>query len=369
MATAVPRSSYNSANPYNSVATTQDGLLKWVNWEVKNDPSYQLDTDMFEMKNGQVVEKQPGFLLQHPWLFPAIGIAAGATLGLATLPAATGPSGVAGTTGTETAAGAGGAATGGADTLASTVLPQSFSTLPNVTSSLAGATTGGSTATSLLSSLLGPILNLGGNIFGATTQANASKEAAQIQAQEYDKALAQTKQLYEEQQARLAPYQQFGQAGLGILGYLSGIQPSSSNSSTPTATTPTTPKVTSPSFPSLVSAGQQQINMKDALNQNLNRAQQAALQYGLAIPGLTQTQIDNLKAAGIDVTQPLNQRQHDVLFGPTSMPSQSAQQMYQQQLSAPAPQGYVKIKDVNGNVSLVPSSQAQAAIAAGGTQV
>lgn len=376
MATAVPRSSYNPSNPYNNVSSTPDGILKWMTWEVKNDPSYKLDTSMFHVDNGQVVENQPNFLLRNPWLIPTIATGAGLGIALAAgaggAAAAGGEAGAVGTSGSEAAAAGGTAAatggTAGTGVLASTPLAQSFATLPAVTSSLAGLSTAGGGSTSILGQLIPSIIQGATQIFGASTQAGANVQAAQIQAQEYDKALAQTKQLYEEQQARLAPYQQFGQGGLGILGYLSGIAPSSS-ASTPTATTPTTPQVTAPSFPSLVSAGQQQINMKDALNQNLNRAQQAALQYGLAIPGLTQTQIDNLKAAGIDVTQPLNQRQHDVLFGPTSIPPQWAQDQYQQQLSTPAPQGYTKIKDINGNVSLVPSNQVQSAIAAGGTQV
>lgn len=336
MATATPRSSYNPSNPYNSVANTADGALKWMTWEVKNDPSYKLDTAQFHVENGNVVENQPGFLLRNPWLIPAIGIGAGFGLGLATLPAAAPGAGVAG-------AGAGAGGAGGAGAADVTGLGPvavgggtTAATVPPALSNAGLSAAGGSTASpSLFSSLIGPLISGVSNIFGANAQASANVDAAKIQAAEYDKALAQAKAIYDQQQQNLAPYRGLGAGAVGNLAYGLGITMPSSGSSTPTTpTTPSTP--TPPTFPDLVNAGNQQVNMKNVMNQTLNRQQQVELQYGMPVTGLTQSQIDAMKNVGIDLTQPLNSRQIGVLFGPTSMPSQSAQDQYNQQLNAQA---------------------------------
>lgn len=173
------------------------------------------------------------------------------------------------------------------------------------------------------------------DFLGSSSQAGASKEAAQIQAQTAQNSLNFAKQIYEQKRADLAPYRAFGAGALQGLGYLSGIPLTSSDTTVPTpTTTPTTPKL--PTFPDLVNAGNQQVNMKNVMNQTLNRQQQMQLQYGQPITGLTQSQIDAMKGVGIDLTQPLNSRQLGVLFGPTSMPSQAAQDQYNQQLNAQA---------------------------------
>src|SRR5215813_5866418 len=175
------------------------------------------------------------------------------------------------------------------------------------------------------------------SFLGSRSQASATTDAANISAETAQQQLDYAKQVYEQQRADLAPYRTLGAGFAQGLGYLSGIPMGAA----PTATTPVTPTTptpppTPPTFPDLVNAGNQQINMKNVMNQTLNRQQQVALQYGMPIPGLTQSQIDAMKNVGIDVTKPLNSRQVGVLFGPTSVPPQWAQDQYNQQLSAQA---------------------------------
>lgn len=174
---------------------------------------------------------------------------------------------------------------------------------------------------------------------GAKSQAGATTDASQISAETAQQQLDYAKQVYETQRQDLAPYRTLGAGFAQGLGYLSGIPMGTTDTTpaptTPTPTTPTTPAAP-PTFPDLVNAGNQQINLKNVMNQTLNRQQQVALQYGMPIPGLTQSQIDAMKAVGIDITQPLNSRQVGVLFGPTSIPPQWAQDQYNQQLSAQA---------------------------------
>lgn len=184
---------------------------------------------------------------------------------------------------------------------------------------------------------------VGSQVFGflgAGQQAGATTEAAQIQANTAQKSLDFAQQVYEQKRADLAPYRTFGAGAMQGLGYLSGIAPGADTTVASTPTTTTTPTTTQklPTFPDLVNAGNQQINLKNTMNQTLNRLQQSELQMGMPITGLTQSQIDAMKNVGIDLTQPLNSRQLGVLFGPTSIPPQWAQNQYNQQLSAQAAQ-------------------------------
>lgn len=202
---------------------------------------------------------------------------------------------------------------------------------------------------------------VGSQVFGflgAGQQAGATTEAAQIQANTAQKSLDFAKQVYEQKRADLAPYRDFGAGSMQGLGYLAGMMPTSS-ATTPTTPTPTTPTTTTtklPTFPDLVNAGNQQINLKNTMNQTLNRLQQTQLQNGMPVTGLTQSQIDAMKNVGIDVTQPLNSRQVGVLFGPTSVPPQWAQDQYNQQLNAQAAQNRQRL-GVSGSMGPLTPAQ------------
>ena len=102
------------------------------------------------------------------------------------------------------AAGAGAGGAGGAGTAATT----------------AAAGAGGG---SLLHSLLPSIIGAGASLGGTAIASHANTEAAKLQAEQADKALALQKEQYALQRQDTAPYRALGQGAVGNLGFLSGI--------------------------------------------------------------------------------------------------------------------------------------------------
>jgi hypothetical protein len=70
---AVPRPNWDPSS-----MTLED----WMTAELTRNPSYRLPAG-YHVEAGQVVRDQPPFLLRHPWLFPAMGLGAGAGLAAA----------------------------------------------------------------------------------------------------------------------------------------------------------------------------------------------------------------------------------------------------------------------------------------------
>lgn len=111
---------------------------------------------------------------------------------------------------------AGGALTGGA-------------AAPAASGGAAGSSVGGAAATagagggSLLHSLLPSIIGAGASLGGTAIASHANTEAAKLQAEQADKALALQKEQYALQRQDTAPYRALGQGAVGNLGYLSGI--------------------------------------------------------------------------------------------------------------------------------------------------
>lgn len=150
---------------------------------------------------------------------------------------------VAGAVGAGSAAGAGTAAS-----VAPNVASLTSSTIP--ADALNTATSAGSWLTSPIASLIGTGINSAGQIYGANKAADTSIQAAQIQAAEYDKALAAAKaeQDYQHSQdllktnqynsylTRLQPYAQTGQAADNRISQFMGQPPSAQTPLMPSQT-------------------------------------------------------------------------------------------------------------------------------------
>lgn len=143
--------------------------------------------------------------------------------GAATLPAVS-------ASGAVPAALAGGAlpaATGG--TLASTALGTGAATLPaGATSGAVPAALGGAAATagkSLWSKIAAPLLSAGLNVAQGAISAHAANKAAEQQQAATMAALGLQKEIWEKQQANLAPYMQTGTGALGRLNGLTALRP------------------------------------------------------------------------------------------------------------------------------------------------
>lgn len=107
-------------------------------------------------------------------------------------------------------AGAGGAASGGAaGTGAATTVGTSAGT----------AAAGGS----FWSRLAGPLIGAGAGVASTAIQAHSNSEAAKLEAEAADKALALQTKMYEERRSDEQPYRQIGTGALGLLGQGMGI--------------------------------------------------------------------------------------------------------------------------------------------------
>lgn len=141
---------------------------------------------------GQI--EQDTFLNRHGdtllWALPTAGIVGGAAVG---------------------AMAGGGAAAGGA---------AAGTTAGTTAATTTAATTGfGAALKAAGPALIGGAANLG----GAAIAAHSNTEAAKIQAESADKALAQAKEIWQTQRADEAPYRQIGTGALGLLGQGMGI--------------------------------------------------------------------------------------------------------------------------------------------------
>jgi hypothetical protein len=62
---------------------SMEDLDAWMTQERQSNPDYQVPNGWSVGDDGNVTRDQPGFLLRHPWLFPVMGIGAGAGLAAA----------------------------------------------------------------------------------------------------------------------------------------------------------------------------------------------------------------------------------------------------------------------------------------------
>ncbi len=221
--TATPRASSDPANPYNGVSSTPQGLLQWMTWEKQHNPSYQIADGFHQDQSGNVVEDQPGFLLSHPWVIPLLGVAAG-TAGAA-VGAGESAGGAASTLGPSTAANI-------SATSAATAAPAS------IAASTAAPVAAASTA-SWLAPVIGGVAGAAGNIIGSAIQANASGNAAAINAKSVQDALNFEKQAYGTTLTNLAPYIQSGATATDKMAQLLGL-PARYNSTAPASGPPPT---------------------------------------------------------------------------------------------------------------------------------
>lgn len=214
-----------------------------------------------------------------PWWQWALLAAGPATLGVTSLLSGGG----AAASGLSSAGSGINAATPAAGDLASSTIAPALGTLPNVAPSVANvvapAVSGGggvapaatSWLTSPTASLIGTAANVFGQIYGTNQQQNANAQAAQIQAQEFDKALAQqeaelnyqhgqdtnTQNQYAAYLSRLGPYAQTGQAANNSLAQYTGLPQGSQTPLSPTLNQP-------PANPYTPVAGSQQQQQQSA---------------------------------------------------------------------------------------------------------
>jgi hypothetical protein len=151
---------------------TGTDVYGYMDQQLAADPSFQPPPG-YQVQNGHVVKDQPGFLLQHPWLIPLLGVGAGAGLTLAA---------GAGVGGAATGAGAGGEASAGVGPLAG-----GYGAATTSAAAPAGiAANGGGGILSGIGSVLGGgqsltspggIMNAAGRIGGALSGIEADRQA------------------------------------------------------------------------------------------------------------------------------------------------------------------------------------------------
>lgn len=176
-----------------------------------------------ELQDGHLVAQTPNWFLRNPWIFPVLGITAGAAATLfAPSPAAAGAG-----TGAGSSAGVG-AGIGGLGSSDAGVGA-------GIGGGLGSSGTTGSTIGNVLKYGIGPGLQAATSIYGINTAANASEQAAQLSFKAAEDALAFQKQQAAQDQAnyiasqqanyrqwlaqqeRLAPYQEAGAGATALM--------------------------------------------------------------------------------------------------------------------------------------------------------
>lgn len=174
------------------------------------------------------------------------GVAGGTLPATTTIPTAgtlpTGGTGLAGVGGGAAGGGAtaAGSAAAGSSVLPSTTIGSGYTpAIQGGTGIASGAASGGGMGVfkDLFSKDVLPYV-IGGaaQVGGAAIAAHGNTEAAKIQAAAYEKALAQEKEIYEQQRKDLEPYRGLGSGAVGNLAYLGGINLPPTEAQTPPAT-------------------------------------------------------------------------------------------------------------------------------------
>lgn len=101
----------------------------------------------------------------------------------------------------------------------------------------AGAGAGAGIGSSLWKTIATAAIPAAANLVGAKVESNATDKAAQITADQADRALAQAKQIYDTNRNDLAPYRDLGQGALSMLGQHGFTMPAPAQ--TPSAPTQT----------------------------------------------------------------------------------------------------------------------------------
>jgi hypothetical protein len=201
-----------------------------------------------EVANGHLQMKAPGWLWTHPWVWAALGIGGGAAAAFATGAFAGAGAGSTATTLGTSAAGPTLRALGDSS-LGNTPYPTDGSGAVTGTLDPTGGTGGGGGGgNSFVSGLLRQLLPAGLNLFGANLAANASTEAARIQALSAAQALDYLKQKDAQARADQAPWMAAGRAALGANVYGLGLTADTS-AQPPASTASTTAPPTSSSGP------------------------------------------------------------------------------------------------------------------------
>jgi hypothetical protein len=94
--------------------------------------------------------------------------------------------------------------------------------------------------------IISAIASAGTTIWATNKQSNAAKDSAATQVASGDKALAVTKQMYDQNQANLQPWLQSGAAANTALSGLMGLGGGTTPAATATTTTATTPLISDP---------------------------------------------------------------------------------------------------------------------------
>lgn len=199
----------------------------------------------FTIKDGHVVEAQPGWLVRNPWIWPTIG--AGLAIGI---PAATGELSAGGAGGAAASTTASVSTTGGAGAAGragtAAVMDPWYGVAPAATAGVAGTRP-------WWQDLIAPGLAAGTGLLGAQIQSTGIREAAEIQAaylrealayeKERDKYLRETEaSRYADVTGRLQPYIATGQTANDRMAALLGLNPAGHGYTPPPASSASIPQ-------------------------------------------------------------------------------------------------------------------------------
>ncbi len=188
-----------------------------------------------------------------------------------------------------------------------------------------------SVATSTALALIGTGVAAGGTIYAAKKGADAAKDASKTEAESADKALQVLKEQYELERGDNAGYRAIGQGGLGNLAYLSGIDLDAEKAK---------------ANPDKTAA--------EAVRQSVEDQARAQMpgQVDTTLPGAPGPRGAPRMPTSLSAYGPTNPR------GFFNKPVQELTQG-----------GMVRVQSPSGQVGMIPSTQLQAAIRAGGRQV